>query len=189
MRTMKIGRYILKLCDYVMWNLRLPAFGLRSRIVSPYKIKGNIRIGRNVMVKTGGWIETAPLTGRTPEIEIGDNCDIGRYVEIFATSGVRIRHDVLFGERVYVADNAHHYEDIRKPVHSQGVRQLKEVEIGEGSWIGSGVCVIGASIGRHCVIGANSIVNKDIPDYCVAAGSPAKIIKRYDPSEGRWIRV
>ena len=54
------------------------------------------------------------------------------------------------------------------------------VEIGDGTWIGENVCIIGASIGKQCVIGANSVVLKDIPDYCVAVGLPAKVIKKYN---------
>ena len=61
-----------------------------------------------------------------------------------------------------------------------------EVEIGEGSWIGEGVCVIGAKIGRHCVVGANAVVTKDIPDNTVAVGVPAKVIKKWDEESKTW---
>ena len=67
--------------------------------------------------------------------------------------------------------------------------QKKPVIIGEGSWIGENVCIIGASVGKHCVIGANAVVTKDIPDYCVAVGTPAKIIKKYDTKIKKWIKV
>lgn len=59
--------------------------------------------------------------------------------------------------------------------------------IGEGSWIGENVCVIGASVGRHCVIGANAVVTKDIPDYSVAVGAPARVIKKYNFNRGAWV--
>lgn len=52
--------------------------------------------------------------------------------------------------------------------------------IGEESWLGENVCVLSAKIGRYCIIGLNSVVTKDVPDYCVATGMPAKIIKRFD---------
>ena len=71
----------------------------------------------------------------------------------------------------------------------QAVSFLKSVHIGEGSWLGENVCVCGASIGKHCVIGANSVVINDIPDYCVAAGSPAKIVKKYDFDKKQWVRI
>ena len=59
--------------------------------------------------------------------------------------------------------------------------------IGDDSWIGENVCIIGASIGRHCVIGANAVVTKEIPDYCVAVGNPARVIKRYDFEQKDWV--
>ena len=63
------------------------------------------------------------------------------------------------------------------------------VEIGEGSWLGENVCVLGTHIGKHCVIGANSVVTKDIPDYSVAVGIPAKVIKRFDLESKSWRRI
>ena len=63
-----------------------------------------------------------------------------------------------------------------KPIHKNGHDELK---IGDGSWIGTHVAILGdVHIGAHCVIGANSVVTKDVPDYRVAVGSPAKVIKR-----------
>ena len=83
----------------------------------------------------------------------------------------------------------HGYEDIETPIKKQPIVQKKEVYIGDGSWLGENVCVIGASIGKHCVIGANSVVTKDIPDYSIAVGSPAKVIKQFDFKENKWVRV
>ena len=61
------------------------------------------------------------------------------------------------------------------------------VYIGDNVWIGEGVFVApGVTIGKGCVIGAHSFVNKNIPDYCIAAGSPARIIKRYNFNTQRW---
>ena len=48
------------------------------------------------------------------------------------------------------------------------------------------MCILGASVGKHCVIGANSVVTKDIPDYCVAVGSPAVVVKRYNTINKKW---
>ena len=87
---------------------------------------------------------------------------------------------------MYIADNAHGYKLINVPIIDQPVEQLNEVQIDEGSWLGEHVCIIGASIGKHCVIGANSIVNKDIPDYSIAVGTPARVIKRYNFDTKLW---
>ena len=80
----------------------------------------------------------------------------------------------------------HGYEDLATPIMKQPIVQRNTVEIGEGSWLGENVCIIGSSIGKHCVIGANAVVTKDIPDYSVAVGAPAYIIKRYDEINQIW---
>lgn len=62
--------------------------------------------------------------------------------------------------------------------------------IDDGTWLGTNVVIVGnVHVGKHCVIGANSVVTKDIPDYSVAAGIPAKVIKRYDFEKEEWVRV
>jgi acetyltransferase-like isoleucine patch superfamily enzyme len=68
--------------------------------------------------------------------------------------------------------------------------KISPVEIGDESWIGENSVILpGVRIGRHCIIGANSVVNKDVPDFSVAAGQPAVIIKRYDYVSKEWIKV
>ena len=76
-----------------------------------------------------------------------------------------------------------------RPVLSQKVVQKKPVEIGDGSWIGENVCIIGASVGKHCIIGANAVVTHDIPDYSIAVGSPAKVVKFYNFENNTWERI
>lgn len=64
------------------------------------------------------------------------------------------------------------------------------VKIGSQSFIGMGARIFpGVTIGKHCVIGANAVVTHDIPDYCVAAGMPARVIKRYDFEKGEWVKA
>lgn len=95
----------------------------------------------------------------------------------------------MIAERVYISDNLHGYENIDIPIIKQAIIQKRPIRIGEGSWLGENVCVIGASVGKHCVIGANSVVTHDIPDYCVAVGAPARVIKRYSFEKGEWESV
>lgn len=97
-----------------------------------------------------------------------------------------LEDNVLTADRVYISDNLHGYSDINIPVNAQPIKQISTVRIGEGSWLGIGVVVIGANIGKHCVIGANAVVTHDIPDYSVAVGIPAKVIKRYNFSTKQW---
>jgi acetyltransferase-like isoleucine patch superfamily enzyme len=63
------------------------------------------------------------------------------------------------------------------------------VRIGSGAWLGENVCVIGANVGRNSVVGANSVVMSDIPDFCVAVGAPARVIRRFDASLGKWVKT
>jgi acetyltransferase-like isoleucine patch superfamily enzyme len=93
----------------------------------------------------------------------------------------------LTANNVYISDNLHSYEDISVPVIKQPVRFKKAVLIGSGSWIGENVSIIGASVGRNCVIGANSVVTRDIPDYSVAVGAPAVVIRQFDQRAGAWV--
>jgi acetyltransferase-like isoleucine patch superfamily enzyme len=89
---------------------------------------------------------------------------------------------------VYITDQNHGYEDVTRPISQQSQPELPVV-IGDGSWLGHGAVVLpGVTIGKHVVIGANSVVTKDIPDFSVAVGSPAKVIRQYDETHG-WVNV
>ena len=114
---------------------------------------------------------------------------IGHFNHIYATRSIILHKNVLTADKVYISDNMHGYENVELPILRQPIVQKHIVEIGEGSWIGENVCVIGAKIGKHCIIGANSVVSKDIPDYCVAVGSPAKVVKRYNAQLRKWEKV
>ena len=93
---------------------------------------------------------------------------------------------VLTADKVYISDNLHSYEDVTIPIIDQKIKQINHVEIGDGTWIGENVCILGVKIGKNCVIGANSVVTKDIPDYSVVVGSPAVIIKKFNITANRW---
>jgi len=149
-----------------------------------------IFIGSKVYIKGGGWLACEPLTGNNDcSLKISDGTYIGRFCHIYATSGIAIGKKVLIADKVYIADNRHGYENPDLPVIDQPVQQINEVVIGDGAWLGENVCIIGASVGKNSVVGANSVVMKDIPDYCVAVGSPAKIIKRYSFEKKEWLRT
>ena len=100
-----------------------------------------------------------------------------------------ISNDVLISDKVYISDNLHNYKDINIPIKNQNIIDKGTVIIGKHTWLGENVCVIGASVGKHCVIGANSVVLKDIPDYSIAVGSPARVIKKYNKNTNVWEKV
>ena len=130
------------------------------------------------------------------KIEIAEGATVSMYSRVAARGYVRIGKYVEMGPNCFIADFNHAYSDISCPVKLQGnVFIPKEdgcpnVEIGDGSWLGTHVVIAGnVRIGKHCVIGANSVVTKDIPDYSVAAGVPAKVIKRYNFETMQWEKI
>ena len=121
-------------------------------------------------------------------VSIGDRCLIGRGSGIVAHESIEIGDDVFTGHHIYVTDANHGYEDPDLPVGRQ-FGKAKPVRIGSGSWIGHGAIVLpGARIGEHVVVGAGAVVTGDLPDYCVAVGNPARVIRRYEPGRG-WFAL
>lgn len=128
-------------------------------------------------------------------IEIGEGTTISMFSRIASLGYVKFGKYVEMGPNCFIADFNHEYENVDKPIKLQGLRFVESndgkpnVEIGDGSWLGTHVVIAGnVKIGKHCVIGANSVVTKDIPDYCVAVGIPAKIIKKYNFDTCTWDR-
>lgn len=177
---------------YFYNSRRFGQFGKNSFVQKLLRIDGakSIYIGNNVFIQYNTWIASLPLTGSSKsELIIEDGCTIGNFNHIFATNSIVLHKNVLTADKVYISDNIHGYKDVTIPIKKQPIVQKQTVEIGEGTWLGENVCVIGAHIGKHCVIGANSVVTHDIPDYCVAVGAPVKIIKRYDSISKKWKMV
>ena len=161
-------------------------------IFSPLQIDGakNIYISDGVHIGYKTWLAALPLTGKSRcRLDIGKGSALGNFNHIYATQSIIIEDKVLTADKVYISDNVHEYSNIEQPVIDQPIIQKAQVRIGEGSWLGENVCVIGASVGKHCVIGANSVVTKDIPDYSVAVGIPAKVIKKYNKIKDSWEKV
>lgn len=186
----KIYRYIIRKLAIRKYKKSFGAFGESSSITEPLRISNpeNIYIGDNVEVHNLCWLAANPLTGQDRcQLVIKDGCVIGDLCHIYATESIIIHKNVLFANGVYVSDNSHGFQNVDIPVLQQPIIQKKPVEIGEGSWLGEHVCIIGACIGKNCVIGANSVVTHDIPDYSVAVGAPARIIKSYDTNSETWI--
>lgn len=163
-------------------------------------MRGGVYIGRNVHVTNGRVIKIGKGVSIRPgcdlfadkQFEIGDCCDIGTRNRI--AGNIIIENSVLFGPDNYICSKDHCYEDVSIPIMNQGAYNPiknghKELRIGEGSWIGTHVAIIGdVHIGKHCIIGANSVVTRDVPDYSVATGCPAKIIRQYDKERGEWTK-
>jgi acetyltransferase-like isoleucine patch superfamily enzyme len=116
------------------------------------------------------------LTMPSPKVYIGNNTVVGRHNIITAKNLIRIGSDVLIGSYVQIIDHSHGIQRLRPMREQQAL--IGEVEIGDDVWIGAGAKILmGAKIGRGAVIGANSVVRGEIPDYAIAVGSPARVVK------------
>ena len=162
--------------------------GFKSVIIKPLKINNSKRIfiGSNVVINDLAWLMAI---NKKSAITIAEGTRIGHFTHIVCLNKIDIKKNVLIADKVFISDNTHGYENIETPIKSQPLKFVGEVEIGENSWIGENVCVIGCKIGRNSIIGANSVVTKDIPSYCVAVGSPARIVKRFDLELNIWRKL
>ena len=150
-----------------------------------------IRIGAGTMIGPEVSLSAGMVPGQEcvtdPVVRIGDRCLIGRGSGIVGHLSIEIGDDVWTGHYVYITDQNHGYEDVTVPISRQAQPE-RAVVIGAGSWLGHGTVVLpGAVIGRHVVVAAGSVVTGELPDHCVAAGSPARAIRRYDGT--RWTRA
>lgn len=179
------------ICFYILYGWRFKSLAFKSMLYPSVRADGKeyISIADQSVVQRGGWLLALKIDDVNPDLQIGKNCAIGDSSHIVAVRSVVIEDNVLIANRVYISDNIHNFADVSKPVIKQGVQFKKAVRIGGGAWLGENVCVIGASIGKNSVVGANSVVTKDIPDFSVAVGSPAKVIKKYDFETGTWVSV
>ncbi len=147
-----------------------------------------IHIGAGTMLGPQITLSAGMMPGQEcltdPVVRIGDRCLIGKGSGIVGHFSIDIGNDVWTGHHVYITDQNHGYEDVERPISLQTMPE-RAVSIGDGSWIGYGAVVLpGARIGKHVTIGANSVVTGEIPDFSVAVGSPAKVIRRY--TDGAW---
>lgn len=186
---MRVYQLIRKILFYLLFRNQFKYLDFRSSIQSPLRIEGmkNISISKGVIIQYKTWLAAIPLTGYSKcTLEIGQGSIIGNFNHIYSTCSIKIGENVLTADKVYISDNTHEYSNVLQPIMYQPIKQIGFVEIGDGSWIGENVCVLGAKIGKNCVIGANSVVVHDIPDYSVAVGAPAKVIKFFNLKTNIW---
>jgi len=132
-----------------------------------------ISIGDRVVVSKG-----CVLQAKTCAFEIGRNCDIGAHTMLSSIGGITLAPSVLIAGNCYIGGGRYHIEDKNSSIMDQGIYSRGAVTIGEGSWIGASSTILdGVSIGRGCVIGAGSLVTTNVPDYSVAMGTPARVVR------------
>lgn len=145
-----------------------------------------IRIGNRVMIASytilGCFEHYGNETFINPEIIIGDDCHIDEFCHISAINKITLGNGVGLGRFVYVGDNSHgglSWEESKIPPTQRRLISKGEIKIGNNVFIGDKSTIIsGVTIGDNVIVGANSVVTHSIPDNCMVAGAPAKIIKK-----------
>jgi len=175
------SRYVFKL----FFSNSFKQFGKNVVIQSPDIIEGEEFISLEDYVSIGSqcWLLAYKQDEVDPVLKISKGSVVGRFSHIVSLRKVIIEENVLIADKVYISDNIHSYENTQVPIMNQSVKYKGDVVIGQNSWIGENVSIVGAKIGKNCVIGTNSFVNSDIPDYSIAVGAPAKVIKKLNIDE------
>lgn len=144
-------------------NVVLDAKGADNRGIV---IGDHVFIGRNTI-----------LSCKNGDIHVGDGSNIGFNCEIFSASEVRLGRNVLMAAYGYLVGGTHAFDRVDVPVSLQD-RRSRGIEVGENAWIGAHAVVVdGTRIGRDAVIGAGAVVTRDVPDWHVAAGVPARPLR------------
>jgi acetyltransferase-like isoleucine patch superfamily enzyme len=139
--------------------------------------EGRLELGAGVLLEPGVWI-TAPGTAR---VRIGAGSFLNRGVMVAAHELVEIGEHCMLANGCFVSDAAHRFDDPDRPVPWQGFTSKGPTRIGDNCWLGANVVVTsGVTIGERSVIGANSVVTGDIEPFSIAAGSPARVLRRIE---------
>jgi acetyltransferase-like isoleucine patch superfamily enzyme len=125
-----------------------------------------------------------------PIIRIGNRVSATAGLQIAALMNITIEDDVMFAANIFMCDAQHGYESTDIPYIYQPMGSAEPITIKKGCWIGQNVTILpGVTIGEFCIIGANSVVTKSIPEKTIAFGNPAKVIKRWDSSQSKWVSI
>lgn len=147
-------------------------------------VGGGIEIGDNVRIGNDARLS---LYGNDASLIIHDNVYAGSNISIITASPVEIESGVLLAS--YISIMGHNHGMNPESEFSYGGQPLipQDVHIKQGAWIGERVCILpGVTIGKKAIVGAGSVVTKNVPDYAIVAGNPAKILKEYDFIEHEW---
>lgn len=137
------------------------------------------------------WPDSKPRTYEQrfePKIVIGNRVTATASLTLGAHQEIRIEDDVMFAANVNLTDGFHGFENASEPYKYQPIFRIAPIVIKRGCWIGQNVVVMpGVTIGEMSIIGANSVVVRDVPARSIAVGSPARVIRTWDDSSQQWI--
>ena len=184
----------------LFFAVRTKLFYPGARIIRfPFDVrnKKHIDFGKGLTTGFGCRIETFPVNSSVGTIlHFGNDVQLNDYVHITARESVKIGNNVLMASKIYISDCSHGSyagdSNDSNPEVSPEARALfsKPVTIEDNVWMGEFVSVLpGVTIGKGSIIGANSVVSKNIPANVIAVGSPAKPIKKYNFEKNIWERI
>ncbi len=137
--------------------------------------EGRLEIGANVLLEPNVWI-TLPGSAR---VRIGEGAFLNMGVMVASQELVEIGAHCMLANGCFVSDASHRYDDPEKPITWQGFESKGPTRIGDNCWLGTNVVVTsGVSIGERCVVGAGSVVTKDVEPFTIVAGAPARTIRK-----------
>jgi lipopolysaccharide O-acetyltransferase len=193
---MKYSIYeILKLTFNILYTKLIISNARLIRFPIDIRGKRNIDFGKHLTTGYHCRLETYSSCNRKI-LQIGKGVQINDFVHITAIESVIIGDNVLIASKVFISDSLHgSYKgneldsDPQIPPEKRCLSS-SPVFIDENVWIGESVSILpGVRIGKSAIIGSNSVVTKNIPEYCIAAGNPAKIIKRYNFNTNHWEKI
>lgn len=127
--------------------------------------------------------------GKKPEILIGHDFHATRNFTIQCANKVDIGNNVLVASDVFVIDYNHGMDPTTKSYLDNSLDISSGIVVKDGVWIGNNVVILGGvTIGEKAIVAAGSVVTKNVPDYAIVAGNPAKVIKRFDVERKQWER-
>ena len=159
---------------------------------SRISIGNNTWIGRNSVIQVIGSYPDSEAGGQQfhSSLWIGDDVHCTESLRVLCAGNMAIGNHVLIAPNVFICDNNHGLDPTKEDGYRRQNLTVEDVKICDGVWIGQGAYIMpGVTIGEHSIIGANSVVTHDIPAYSIAAGSPARVFKRWNFKSNRWERV
>lgn len=193
------NKYSISEFVHTCYSLVLTKITMRkARLIRrPIHMRGKKSIEGGTRLTTGFYCRF-DMPGNKKTLFIGDNCEIGDNVHIVAYNNVTIGNNVLMASKIFISDTNHGLytdklgEKQSSPEVAPNSRPLitSATKIGSNVWIGENVVILpGSEIGNGCIIGANTVVKGKIDDNCIAVGSPAIVVKKWNESLQVWEKV